>query len=116
MATETAVGRLSRQDDIIQRPARSPLQDALRQLRKNRIAVAGGIFIIILILIATFTDTTVISLFTGGEVKPLLAPKHYATANFRAVDVGVWQTAGGEFYPLGADYLGRDILSRTLYG
>ncbi len=116
MTAEAAVGRVPRQDDIVQRPARSPLQDAFRQLRKNRIAVAGGIFIIILILIATFTDTTVISLFTGGEVKPLLAPKHYAAANFRAVNVGVWETAGGEFYPLGADYLGRDILSRTLYG
>ncbi len=117
MAVETTPGDMRRVDDITKRPSRSPLQDAYRQLRKNRIATASAIFIVLLILVAVFTDTSVISTFTGEDAEPLLAPKHFAAADFLATDVGIWTTTEqGNFYSLGADYLGRDILSRTLYG
>jgi len=99
------------------RRGRSPLADAFRQLLKNRIAVISGIFLISLILVAIFADTTVIAFFTGGEVRPLLAPYHFAEVNFRYHDTGFFtRTKDGKFYLLGVDYLGRDILSRTLYG
>lgn len=116
MAVDTAAGDIGA-GTVAERPTRSPLQDAYRQLRKNRLATASAVFILLVLLIAIFTDTIVLSLFTGGEAEPLLAPKHFATADFRATDVGIWTTTEqGNFYPLGADYLGRDILSRTLYG
>jgi len=99
------------------RRGRSPLADAFRQLTKNRLAVASGIFIIILILVAVFADTMVISFFTGEEARPLLAPYGYAEVNFRYHDLGLFtRTEDGKLFLLGVDYLGRDMLSRTLYG
>jgi oligopeptide transport system permease protein len=107
--------------------------DAWRRLLKNKAAVTGGVIIIIIILLATFADTTVFTIFTGGEPQPLLAPQHYAKQSL--VDNNVvpyWLTIvfptmkpvgeeGGyakisDEYILGADYNGRDLLSRIIYG
>jgi oligopeptide transport system permease protein len=115
MATSEATLGDVRLEDV-RRPTRSPLQDAYRQLRKNKLATVSGVFIIGLMLVALFTDNIAFAWITGSDVEPLLAPSHFAKANFRAADVGIAETAGDQFYPLGADYLGRDILSRTLYG
>lgn len=99
------------------RRGRSPLGDAWRQLLKNRIAVASGIFLVILISVALFVDTALITFITGGETRPLIAPYHFAEVNFRYHDEGLFtETEDGKTYLLGVDYLGRDILSRTLYG
>ena len=99
------------------RRGRSPLADAFHQLLKNRLAVASGIFLIILVIIAVFADTSVISFFTGEKARPLLAPYGYAEVNFRYHDLGpMTRTEDGKLYILGVDYLGRDILSRTLFG
>ena len=118
MAAETTPQELARlRAEEVPRRGRSPLGDAFRQLMKNRLAVASALFIILLILVALFTDTILISIFTGKEVRPLLAPYHYAEVNFRYHDAGFFtRTEDGKFFLLGADYLGRDILSRTLYG
>ncbi|MCB0225293.1 MAG: hypothetical protein KDI02_16515, partial [Anaerolineae bacterium] len=40
----------------LDRRERSPLGDAFRQLLKNKVAVASGIFIILLIFLAIFAD------------------------------------------------------------
>jgi oligopeptide transport system permease protein len=99
------------------RRGRSPLADAFHQLTKNRLAVASGIFLIILILVAVFVDTAVFTIFTGGKARPLIAPYSYAEVNFRYHDLGpMTRTDDGKLFILGVDYLGRDILSRTLYG
>lgn len=118
MAVETTPQDLARlRVAQVPRRGRSPLADAFRQLRKNRLAVVSGIFLIILILVAIFTDTVLISIFTGGESRPLIAPYHYAEVNFRYHDLSLFaRTDDGKFFLLGVDYLGRDILSRTLYG
>ena len=76
---------------------RSPWGDAWRQLVKNKIAVVSGAFLLLLILTAVFAQ--------------FVAPYHYAEGNLKAN----YALPGKEF-PLGADFLGRDILSRTLYG
>jgi len=107
--------------------------DAWRRLLKNKAAVIGGVIIIILFILAIFADTTVFTWFTGSEPQPLLAPQSYEKQNL--VDNNVvpyWLTIvfptmipvgeeGGyakisDKYPLGADYNGRDILSRIIYG
>lgn len=116
MAVEaTSPGRV--RAEAPERKGRSPLADAYRQLRKNRVSVVSGIFLILLVLVAVFTDTNVITIFTGSESEPLLAPYHYSTVNFGYTDEGIFtRTDDGQFFLLGTDYLGRDILSRTLYG
>ena len=94
------------------RPRRGLWADAFYRLLRNKAAVVGGSFIILLILAALFTDTWLIAKVTGTKPEPLLAPYHYAQANFKLRDKPPL-TPG---YILGTDYLGRDLLSRTLYG
>jgi oligopeptide transport system permease protein len=72
-------------------------RDAFHRLLKNRLAVAGGSVVILLCLIAIFAD--------------VLAPYSYTKTNFGRLNEG--PTPG---YPLGTDNLGRDMLSRMIYG
>jgi ABC-type dipeptide/oligopeptide/nickel transport system permease subunit len=72
-------------------------RDAFRRLLKNRLAVAGGAVVILLVLIAIFAD--------------VLAPYSYTKTNF-----GRLNEAPSRDYPLGTDNLGRDLLSRMIYG
>jgi oligopeptide transport system permease protein len=92
--------------------------DATRRLLRNRMAMFGAIFIILLALMAIFAS--------------ILAPKGFDTANFADNNAApLWITTvfptmipkenGGyvtlsENYFLGADKLGRDLLSRIIYG
>src|SRR5262245_1233139 len=72
-------------------------RDAWRRLIRNRLAVAGGITVVILCLVAIFAD--------------VIAPYPYAKANFGRI----YEFPSREF-PLGTDQLGRDVLSRMIYG
>ena len=72
-------------------------QDALRRLIQNRAAMIGGITILILIILAIFA--------------PLIAPYSYSYQN---LDIGASPPSGEHL--LGTDVLGRDLLSRLLYG
>ncbi len=77
--------------------SRSLWQNAWRRLRKNKLAVAGGMAIFLLALVAIFAD--------------VIAPYHYTAVNFgRNYEFPSW-----EFW-LGTDHLGRDLLSRLIYG
>jgi ABC-type dipeptide/oligopeptide/nickel transport system permease subunit len=72
-------------------------RDAWRRLIRNRLAVAGGITVVLLCLVAVFAD--------------VIAPYPYAKANFGKI----YEFPSRE-YPLGTDQLGRDVLSRMIYG
>src|SRR5262249_20227593 len=72
-------------------------RDAWRRLLRNKLAVAGGITVVLLCLVAIFAN--------------VLAPQSYTKANFGAI----YQFPSRE-YPLGTDQLGRDVLSRLIYG
>jgi oligopeptide transport system permease protein len=72
-------------------------RDGLRRLRRNRLAVAGGVVVIVLCLVAIFAD--------------VLAPYPYTKPNF-----GRLNEAPSREYPLGTDQLGRDLFSRMIYG
>ena len=77
---------------------RSPTREALRRLSRDRVAIAAAIF---LLLVAV---TSILA--------PILAPRDPIETNLsqRLVPIG---TPG---YLLGADDLGRDILSRLIWG
>ncbi|HEV8307704.1 MAG TPA: ABC transporter permease [Methylomirabilota bacterium] len=72
-------------------------RDALRRLVRNRLAVAGGLVVVVLCLLAIFAD--------------VLAPYSYTKTNF-----GRLNESPSRDYPLGTDQLGRDMVSRMIYG
>ena len=72
-------------------------RDGVRRLRRNRLAMAGGVVIVLLCLVAIFAD--------------VLAPLPYTKTNFARLN-----ESPSRAYPLGTDQLGRDLLSRMIYG
>jgi oligopeptide transport system permease protein len=72
-------------------------RDAWRRLLRNKLAVLGGVTVILLCLVAIFAD--------------FIAPYSYTKANFSKI----YEFPSREF-PLGTDQLGRDVLSRMIYG
>ena len=75
----------------------------LRQFRHNRLAMASVIVVLIFVIMAV--------------AAPLIAPQDpNATDLFRRLQPPAWIDGGDWAYPLGCDGLGRDILSRIIYG
>jgi oligopeptide transport system permease protein len=72
-------------------------REAWQRLRRNRLAVVGGLVIAALGIVALGAD--------------LIAPYHYTTTNF----LHAYEFPNRDF-PLGTDPLGRDMLSRIIYG
>jgi len=72
-------------------------RDAWRRLLRNKLAVVGGVTVILLCLVAILAD--------------FLAPYSYTKANFGKI----YEFPSREF-PLGTDQLGRDVLSRMIFG
>jgi oligopeptide transport system permease protein len=82
---------------ISERPEVNLWKDAFRRMCKNKMAVLGGIIIIILVILAVFA--------------PYIAPYHYAKGSLKDNFV-----SPGSKFLLGADFMGRDLLSRIIYG
>ena len=82
---------------IDKRPEVNLWKDAFRRLLKNKMAVLGGIIILVLLALAIFA--------------PYIAPYHYAEGNLLEN-----YAKPGAKYLLGADFMGRDLLSRIIYG
>lgn len=75
----------------------------LRLLRRDRLALLGLVILVGFVLIAIFA--------------PLLAPHDPLAQNLRVSKLPpAWQEGGSWEHPLGTDRLGRDLLSRILYG
>lgn len=101
---------------------RSPFQDAVREFRRNKIAVAGLIFILVVIIMAIFA--------------PVFTPYDYAHQNLqnsRAMPMTGYNITtdyaeqychwygtplewGCTIFFFGSDPLGRDLWSRVVYG
>jgi ABC-type dipeptide/oligopeptide/nickel transport system permease subunit len=72
-------------------------RDALRRLRKNKLAMIGLVVVILLALVAIFAEA--------------LAPYPYTKTNF-----GRLNEPPSRDYLLGTDQIGRDLFSRMIYG
>ena len=116
MTTETLTVREraeARQRERMGEPA-NLWKDAWRRLIRNRAAVLGGIVVVAVVMTAILA--------------PQLAPYHYAAGDSNeAYTIPGWladilpgnvraYTKIGEKFAFGSDYLGRDMLSRLLYG
>lgn len=74
-------------------------QDASRRFMRNRLAVAGLVIVVFFLFLAIFAD--------------LIAPFPYDKADFSKVRLLPFQDPA---HPLGTDEVGRDYLSRLIYG
>jgi ABC-type dipeptide/oligopeptide/nickel transport system permease subunit len=86
--------------------ARSPLALFWRRLRQDKVALVALGFIVLLILIALF----------AGQIVKLLGAHPPNAQNSDALDDFGSAAAPSSEYLFGTDALGRDVLSRTLYG
>lgn len=108
MATDA---RAFSQPNFVQaeRKPRSLWRDAWRRLTNNKAAVAGMVFIALMILVAIF----------AGHLTPY-NPVHQESGNSLRppmwVNTGNPATSGTPAYPLGTDALGRDLLTRLIFG
>lgn len=75
----------------------------LREFRRNRLAMASALVVLLFTVMAV--------------AAPLIAPQDpNATDLFRRLQPPAWIEGGDWAFPLGCDALGRDILSRIIYG
>jgi oligopeptide transport system permease protein len=88
-------------------------QDALRRLLRNKAAVIGGVIIILLILMAIFAKYIAIKSY---EVQVLADQNKVPQWILSAFPSMKGYAKLSPDYPLGADYVGRDLLSRIIYG
>ena len=76
-------------------------QDAWKRLRRNRLAVAGGVIVVLVFVLAL--------------VGPWLV-YHYNGFTYQTQDLSIRLADPSWQHPLGTDILGRDLLARLLYG
>jgi len=89
-------------------PARSEhgaptLQQTLRRLRGMPVGVASGVILLVIVVVAVFASWIVPHDPYDGELINRLKPP-------------VWEAGGTWEYILGTDQIGRDTLSRLIYG
>jgi oligopeptide transport system permease protein len=115
------IAELGTQEESFVGKGRSPMMDAWREFRRNKVGVAGAVFITFIILVALFA--------------PLVTPYHYATQNLDnprqrpmtgyivttdRLDLCHWSNTpiewGCTIFFTGSDALGRDLWSRAVYG
>lgn len=81
------------------RPHRTLWQDAVRRFFRNRLAVMGFVIVVFFLFLAIFAD--------------VIAPYRYDKVDFTKVRLFPFIDPA---HPLGTDELGRDMLSRLIYG
>jgi len=102
MAVETKrvvgpVGRIRQDEEILERPSYSLFKDTIRRLRKNKVAMFAGFYIIALTLAAA--------------AAPLVTPYGRDETHFDSTR----EPPSSEFW-FGTDKLGRDVFTRIIYG
>jgi oligopeptide transport system permease protein len=98
---------------------REPWVEAVKRLARNRMAVIGLVIVLFLIFCAVFAPQLALKSYddatlTDNNAVPSWLPTIFTTVKPIGVKGGYARV--DDQYPFGADYLGRDILSRLLYG
>jgi oligopeptide transport system permease protein len=88
--------------------------DAWRRLIRNRAAMVGLIIIVLLILVAIFAERIAPYGYAQGDSNDNYVMPLWLTKVLPG-NIGNYARISDK-YPLGADYLGRDLLSRVIYG
>jgi peptide/nickel transport system permease protein len=86
--------------------ARSPLQLFWRRLRQDRVAMASGVFLILLIILAVAAPLVI-------KILGLPGPN---VQNLNLTDSFGSPLGPTSAHPFGVDQLGQDVMSRTIYG
>ncbi len=98
MAQTTAtLGAATLKDAMRDKPASGLWKEAFHRLSRSPLAVIAGVLLLVLALVTIFA--------------PFVAPHGYQTQNYDAIT-----EHPGHAYWLGTDDLGRDILSRLIFG
>ena len=94
---------MSSVSDPVPAAAVSPFRRNLSSFKENRLALASALVLLVFVIMAVFA--------------PWSAPQDpYETDLFRRLQPPAWMEGGEWGYLLGCDALGRDILSRIIYG
>ena len=93
------------------RAPRSLWSNAWRQFRRNKLAMAGLVFLVFLAFVAVFAP--VIAPHNPVQSDLRTAGKYRQAAWIQTEDA---KTTGDWAYPLGTDSNGRDVFSRLVYG
>src|SRR5919202_1189578 len=109
-AAEVAIEYEEQTQGFTTRAPRSLWSDARRRLLRNKAAVASMIYLAVLVVVAV--------------AAPLLAPDNPLKINFgNSYREAAWiktpdrpENTGISKFPLGTDAIGRDVLSRLIYG
>jgi oligopeptide transport system permease protein len=111
--TDTIKGTTPAGGGTLVREPESLWKDAWRRLLRNKAAVLGGILIILLILTAVFAPLIAIKgyadqvLLDNNKVPPWIVRLFPTMKPYARISLE---------YPFGADYVGRDLYSRIVYG
>jgi oligopeptide transport system permease protein len=99
--------------------SRNPWVDAWRRLRRNRAAMIGLVIIMFNILVAVFASGIAPHSYEEQNIVAMNAAPEWVTDVFPAM-IPQGETGGyvriNNDYILGTDNLGRDLLSRIIYG
>jgi oligopeptide transport system permease protein len=110
--TETIRGTAT-QEVALAREPESLWRDALRRLVRNKAAVVGGVIILILVFMSVFASVIAPKGFAdqvlvdNNKVPPWIVRLFPTMQSYAKISFD---------YPIGADYVGRDLLSRIVYG
>ena len=88
-------------------------QDAFRRLLRNRAAVVGGVIVIILALTAILADLIALMPYDEQTLVDQNKVPAYMVKLFPSMKP---YAKISDKYPMGADYVGRDLYSRMVYG
>ncbi len=114
----TAVATLHTSPKAEQETPRGPWRMALRRLRANRAALLGLVILVLIVASALAADSLAIRPYDKQSLKDNNAIPGWLPALFPSV---VPKSEGGyarvnDAFPFGADYVGRDLFSRLVYG
>jgi len=114
MSQEKPISKIHGSSGIpILKKRESLFKDGIRRLAKNRASVVGASLILIIILIAIFAPLIAIKPFASQVLVDQNKVSEWLVSVFPTMKP---YAQISNDYPLGADYVGRDLFSRIVYG